>query len=375
MTALNEEQPDEKPVIYEPPKISTVVVHPLVLLSVVDHYNRSGKVTSGQKRVVGVLLGEQRGKTLDVSNCFAGNVLDSALTPSVPFEEDNTDQRVWFLDHDYLESMFSMFEKVNARERIVGWYHSGPKLFANDITINELIRKFAPNSVLVVVDVRRNESDGLPTEAYTAVDEVHDDGSPTTKTFDRIGSQIGAEEAEEVGIEHLLRDIKDTTLGPLSQRIGAQLDGLSGLLRHLREISNYLELVSTNQIPVNHGVIYQLQDIFNLLPDLRLHDMVRALHVNTNDQMLVVYVAAIMRTILALHDLISNKLANRESERNEEGGSTGGADAKKTTAAGDQTKRPQSGKPDDATDAAKPTEGGTKADGAASPSSTKKSKK
>lgn len=162
----------------------------------------------------------------------------------------------------------------------------------------------------------------------------------------------------------------------MSQRIGAQLDGLSGLLRHLREIGNYLELVATNQLPVNHGVIYQLQDIFNLLPDLRLHDMVRAVHVNTNDQMLVVYVAAIMRTILALHDLISNKLANRESERNEEGGGTGSADAKKSSAAGDQTKRPQSGKPDEATDGGKLTERTTKTDGAASPSSsTKKSKK
>lgn len=327
--AKKDEKGEEKPITYEPPKISTVVVHPLVLLSVVDHYNRSGKVTSGQKRVVGVLLGEQRGTTLDVSNCFA-----------VPFEEDKSDSNVWFLDHDYLENMFSMFEKVNARERIVGWYHSGPKLCANDITINELFRKFAPNSVLVVVDVRRKESDGLPTEAYTAVDEVHDDGSPTTKTFDRLHSQIGAEEAEEVGIEHLLRDIKDTTMGPLSQRIGAQLDGLSGLLRHLREIGSYLELVATNQLPINHSVIYQLQDMFNLLPDLRLHDMVRAVHVNTNDQMLIIYVAAIMRAILALHDLISNKLANRESERNEEaGGVSAGADPKKTSGTGDQAKR------------------------------------
>ena len=34
----------------------TVVVHPLVLLSVVDHFNRMGKI-GNQKRVVGVLLG------------------------------------------------------------------------------------------------------------------------------------------------------------------------------------------------------------------------------------------------------------------------------------------------------------------------------
>jgi 26S proteasome regulatory subunit N8 len=53
-------------------QISKVVVHPLVLLSVVDHFNRMGKI-GNQKRVVGVLLGCWRGKgVLDVSNSFAG---------------------------------------------------------------------------------------------------------------------------------------------------------------------------------------------------------------------------------------------------------------------------------------------------------------
>ena len=49
-----------------------VVVHPLVLLSVVDHFNRMGKI-GNQKRVVGILLGCIKGKgILDISNSFAG---------------------------------------------------------------------------------------------------------------------------------------------------------------------------------------------------------------------------------------------------------------------------------------------------------------
>lgn len=49
-----------------------VIVHPLVLLSVVDHFNRMGKI-GNQKRVVGVLLGSWKSKgVLDVSNSFAG---------------------------------------------------------------------------------------------------------------------------------------------------------------------------------------------------------------------------------------------------------------------------------------------------------------
>ena len=101
--------------------------------------------------------------------------------------------------------------KVNAKERVVGWYHTGPKLHQNDILINDLIRKYCPNSVLVIIDPKPTRV-GLPTEAYKVVEEIHDDGTPTTKTFEHVPSEIGAEEAEEVGVEHLLRDVKVSPL-------------------------------------------------------------------------------------------------------------------------------------------------------------------
>lgn len=301
--------------VQDPPKINKVVVHPLVLLSVVDHFNRMGKV-GNVKRVVGVLLGGNRQGTLDVANSFA-----------VPFDEDDKDKSVWFCDHEYLENMSAMFKKVNAREKIVGWYHTGPKLHQNDVAINELIRQYCPNSVLVIIDAKPKNL-GLPTEAYIAVDDVHDDGTPTTKTFEHVPSEIGAEEAEEVGVEHLLRDIKDTTVGSLSQQITNQLMGLKGLHSQLRDIHGYLEKVASSQLPINHQIIYHLQDVFNLLPDINLQDFVKAVYVKTNDQMLVVYVASLIRSIIALHNLINNKVQNRDAEKNE-GGKGSDKDKKK----------------------------------------------
>lgn len=47
-----------------------VIVHPLVLLSTVDHYNRVAKDT--RKRVVGVLLGTTYKGRIDITNSFAG---------------------------------------------------------------------------------------------------------------------------------------------------------------------------------------------------------------------------------------------------------------------------------------------------------------
>lgn len=121
----------------------------------------------------------------------------------MPFDEDPKDN-TWFLDMDYLESMYGMFYKVAAKEKIVGWYHTGPKLCKNDIAINEQLKRFTPNPVLVIIEAEPKEL-GLPTEAYVEVQEVHDDGTPPIKTFEHVPSEIGAEEAEEVGVEHLLR--------------------------------------------------------------------------------------------------------------------------------------------------------------------------
>lgn len=240
-------------------------------------------------------------------NCHHMQLYSDRYSISVPFDEDDKDKSVWFLDHDYLESMYGMFKKVNARERVVGWYHTGPKLHQNDIAINELLRRYCPNSVLVIIDAKPKDL-GLPTEAYIAVEEVHDDGSPTSKTFEHVPSEIGAEEAEEVGVEHLLRDIKDTTVGSLSQKVTNQLLGLKGLNLQLRDIKNYLMKVGNGELPVNHQIVYQLQDIFNLLPDISHDNFTDTLYIKTNDQMLVVYLASLVRSIIALHNLINNKL-------------------------------------------------------------------
>ena len=34
-------------------------------------------------------------------------------TPPVPFEEDENDASIWFLDHSYLEKMSGMFRRIN----------------------------------------------------------------------------------------------------------------------------------------------------------------------------------------------------------------------------------------------------------------------
>jgi len=214
--------------------------------------------------------------------------------------------------------MWEMFKKVNARERMIGWYNTGPKLRASDQEINELFERFIARPVMVIVDVRP-QTVGIPTDAYFAVEEIKDDGTETRKTFLHVPSAIEAEEAEEIGVEHLLRDIKDSTTTTLSTRVAEQLASLRGLQSRLTDIRNYLQDVARGKMPVNHQIIYNLQDALNLLPDLNDSVITQSFSSTTNDELLVVYLSSLMRAVIALHALVDNKASIGRAELEESG--------------------------------------------------------
>src|SRR5258708_29515465 len=86
-------------------------VHPLTILSIIDHYRRLN--VTGAGRVVGALLGTAHGHIISLTSSFA-----------VPFDQDPKDPRASFLDHNYMEAVVDLSKKVSAKERLVGWYNA-----------------------------------------------------------------------------------------------------------------------------------------------------------------------------------------------------------------------------------------------------------
>ena len=65
-----------------------------------------------------------------------------------------------------------------------------------------------------------------------------------------------------------------------------------------------------------------MQDALNLIPDVASPEFLEAANVESNDEMLCLFVGTLSRSVVALHDLIENKLSLREREK-------GTGDAKK----------------------------------------------
>merc|ERR1711879_519888 len=153
----------------------------------------------------------------------------------------------------------------------------------------------------------------LPMEAYYSIQEETSD-QVFKRTFLHVEATVGAFEAEEVGVEHLLRDIKNASASTLAVRVGDKISALKGLAGRLREISAYLSSVVEGKLPMNQEIIYNLQEIFNLLPDLDSEELVRSFAMETNDAMLALYLGSMLRSTVALHNLINNKIRNKKAK-------------------------------------------------------------
>jgi 26S proteasome regulatory subunit N8 len=97
---------------------------------------------------------------------------------------------------------------------------------------------------------------------------------------------------------------------------------------------------------VNHAILGNLQDVFNLLPNLSTpkiaskdlpsvnglvngsvgitggnaenSELARAMSVKTNDQLMSIYLSSLIRAITAFHDLIENKIQNKRQIEDED---------------------------------------------------------
>jgi len=299
---LGEASPQSSKV--DPPK--EVKIHPLVLLSAVDHYVRINNRISSGKRVVGILLGNRQGDALDINNSYA-----------VPFEEDASDPSVWFLDGNFIQEMFYMFKKVWSKTRVVGWYSSGPKICRNDLAIHSVIKNFCPSPVYCIIEVDPKQ-EGIPASSYTVEERLEDDASAPRQSFTNVRTSLTTIESEEIGVEQLLRDLTDSTVSTLHTRIQDKEQSLKVLASKLIEIRDYLEDVTAKRLRMNPEVLYKIQEIFNQLPNLHRVKNSSSMVREVNDIAVAEYVGSLVRCILAIGNLISNKKMLQEAKEKKE---------------------------------------------------------
>ncbi|KAL5487681.1 hypothetical protein ACEPAI_5789 [Sanghuangporus weigelae] len=202
--------------------IQNVIVHPVVLFNILDHYLRR---KDSQERVIGTLLGIRTETEIEVHNCFA--VLHSETTEQVA------------VDQDYHRTVYDLHHKVHPKEVIVGWYSTGSNLN----TYSALIQYFysqetAPHpAVHITLNTGTEEGSEPGVKAFLS-SPVGVYPKPENCVFIPIPCELRFNNSERGGLDILTKSLSST-----SPSVTNALSDIEVLERSVQMVSEMLDRV------------------------------------------------------------------------------------------------------------------------------------
>jgi len=134
---------------------------------------------------------------------------------------------------------------------------------------------------------------------------VRPGGQPLVTSLQRVPTIVDILKVEDIGVEHLLLDIKDVDMSEIGTTLTNSVHGFAALKHELRGISAYLANVIAGRLPVDNEITSIAQSVFNLLPNLGLRDTVESLATKSDDSAFMVFVSRLCRSVVPLRELVN----------------------------------------------------------------------
>ncbi|XP_037267987.2 eukaryotic translation initiation factor 3 subunit f1 [Rhipicephalus microplus] len=265
----------------------TVKVHPVVLFSIVDSYERRN---DGAERVIGTLLGSYEKGGVEVTNCFC-----------VPHNESQDEVAV---DLEFAKNMFELHKKVNSAEVIVGWYATGPDVTSHSVLIHDYYSREATNPVHLTLDTLMADNK-INIKAYTS--------TPFGVPGKNVGTMFTPCKVEVVGYEAEMIGLKLTQRTKHSKQRSIEcvpdFDAVGQACREMREmlevVISYVDDVLKGKTPPDNHVGRMLLDIIQSVPQMENDKFQHMLNSNMKDLLMVTYLSQLTKTQLALNEKLS----------------------------------------------------------------------
>jgi len=264
-------------------------VHPVVVISILDHYQR--RDTQAQKpkqvdRVIGCLLGRVEKNKVFITNTFP-----------IPYEE-NLETGEVALETEYMDQMEDVHARMNVEEMVVGWYATSNEINYVNGVVHKAIKERALHSgytkepIFITVDAQLTGSRlvtrgycvdriALPDESGTEAAEANQDAySPDDNEiiyqFKEVPLQLTSSTPEKIGIDTLIKGkpLDDRFDSPA--RVVNDIESLEQQLVDLElmieEISTYADKVTDEDgtepdIELGYMIANALQSVPELSPD------------------------------------------------------------------------------------------------------------
>lgn len=323
--------------------VNCVMVHPLVLLSVLDHHTRRQE---GAGRVIGTLLGRRDGDKVEVTNCFP-----------VPHAERGDEEVA--IGKDFNRQMLALHLRCNPTETVVGWYAtafplpspssspdesappvvvptttsphhatSGNHQFPSITDTSSLIHDFyasecdenvidAPVHLFVDTSLR---NDSISLRAYKS-SAITLRGEPLANMFHEVRLVLKSNESEKIAVNEMIKaqeERKDGGPGAEDGGAGDDVDrtlsnssttslqqSMEKLLGMLETASDYVHRVVDGSVPPDDDVGRQIADTLSSVPRVRPEAFDKMFSDSLQDLLMVTYLSNITRTQLTIAEKLN----------------------------------------------------------------------
>eukprot|EP00559_Dactyliosolen_fragilissimus_P001117 CAMPEP_0184862302 /NCGR_PEP_ID=MMETSP0580-20130426/6774_1 /TAXON_ID=1118495 /ORGANISM="Dactyliosolen fragilissimus" /LENGTH=357 /DNA_ID=CAMNT_0027360089 /DNA_START=544 /DNA_END=1617 /DNA_ORIENTATION=- len=326
---------------------SSVLVHPIVLLSILDHHARRQE---GSGRVIGTLLGRRDGDKVEITNCFA-----------VPHAEEGTYESGFdvSIGKVFNQQMLALHLRTNRTETVMGWYATalpedhgtGHLIAGSSVPLQEFYEaeceQFDPIHLVLDTSLMQN-SIGL--RAFTA-HPISIRGEPLGNIFHEVRLALKSNESEKIAIDAMIKshspltssphtqdpsignikkhntpeehkndsqddqynnkiaNNKNTTIAQTDANATASLHESMTKLQDMLEIaSSYVDSVVDGSTPADDAIGRKIADALSGVPRIRPESFEKMFNESLQDLLMVTYLSNLTRTQLGLAEKINESL-------------------------------------------------------------------
>jgi len=260
-----------------------VKVHPVVILSILDHYIRRTE----EHRVIGTLVGSVSSDgVVEVKNCF-------------PVPHTEGDQVG--VDMEYHHNMLELHHKIAPKEVIVGWYATGSTINEASVMIHEFYwREINHGPIHLTVDTHLTNN-ALQLKAYVSTNITLNEKAIGSQ-FLTIPVEMQTLDAERIGVDLLMKGEASTASNELLSDLDSIETSITKIQQMLNVVQQYVDNVLADKEVGDSNIGRHLMQCVSALPRLTPAALERMFNSSLQDLLLVVYLANLTRTQLALSD-------------------------------------------------------------------------
>jgi len=274
----------------------TVKVHPVVLFSIADSYERR---PAESHRVIGTLVGNVDKQCIEVTNCFC-----------IPHKEHEDKVEA---DIAYAQEMFELNKKVAPHEALVGWFATGSEITSHSALIHDYYARETKDPIHLTLDTTLS-SGRVNMKAHVFV-PIGVPGATSGSMFTPVKIEMMATEPEIAGLDllHKTKHSKTRYVEPVPEltKIADSADKMEGMLDM---VIRYVEAVLAGREEPDSTVGRALVNLVQSVPKMDPVKFEAMLNSNLRDLLMVIYLSSLTKTQLQLNEKLSMVSVNNIRE-------------------------------------------------------------